>query len=61
VRALSSIVLDEAGVEIARYAAVMQLIIRLADNYVNIMEAFHRTNRGACEAIITEDGWPAKP
>jgi hypothetical protein len=59
--AFPTVVLDEAGVEIARYAAVMQLIIRLADKYVNIMEAFHRTNRGAFEAIITEDRWPAKP
>lgn len=59
--AFPTVMLDEAGVEIARYAAVMQLIIRPADKYVNIMEAFHRTNRGACEAIITEDGWPAKP
>jgi hypothetical protein len=57
VRALSPIVLDEAGVEVTRYAAVMHLIVRLADRYVNIMEAFHRTSRRPCKAIMSEEGW----
>jgi hypothetical protein len=39
--ALPTVVLDESGGEIARYAAVMHLIIRLANEYVDIMEAFH--------------------
>ena len=39
--AFPAIVLGESGTEITRYAAVMQVIIRLANEYVNIMEVFH--------------------
>jgi len=46
---IPTIVLDESGVDITRYAAVMHLIIILANEYVNIMEAFHRTSRGIAE------------
>ena len=60
VGALSSIVPDEPGLEIAGYTAVMQLIIRFADEYVNIMEAFHRTVAFG-ETIMGEESWPAKP
>ena len=49
-RTLSLIVLAESGVELARYAAVMHLVICLADEYVNVMETVHsivRFCRGA--------------
>jgi hypothetical protein len=57
-RTLSSIVLAEPGVELARYAAVTHLVI-FADEDVNVVEAVHQNllTRG----MIREEGWPAKP
>ena len=59
-RAFPTIVLNESRAEVSRYTAVMHLIIRLADEYVNVVEAFHRTGP-VCETIISEESWPAKP
>ena len=55
-----AIVLGEPAVEIARYAAVMQLIVRFADEYVNVMEAFHRTVAFAKRSWVKKAGLPSR-
>ena len=60
VGALSSIVPDEPGLEIAGYTAVMQLIIRFADEYVNVMEAFHRIVPFAKRSWVKKAGLPSR-
>ena len=56
--AFSTIVLQESAVEIVCHAAVMHFIPRVADEDVNIVEAFRQTVFGT--DMIREKGWPAK-
>ncbi len=37
---------QESGLDVACYTAVMRFIIGFADEYVNVIEAFHPTNLG---------------
>jgi hypothetical protein len=58
-RAFPAIVLYKSAIEIARYTAVMDFIISLADEDVNIVKAFHRTV--FVRGTMSKNGWPAKP
>ncbi len=42
-RAFSPIVLPQPRIEVARYTAVMQLFVSLADEYINVVEAVHQS------------------
>jgi hypothetical protein len=42
--AFPTVVLGKSSIEVARYAAVMRLIVRLAEEYnINAVEAVHQT------------------
>jgi hypothetical protein len=49
-----------AGLEIAGDTAVMQLIIRFADEYVKVIEAFHRTVAFAKRSWVKKAGLPSR-
>jgi hypothetical protein len=40
--AFPTVVLDESGVDITYYAAVMHFLVSFADEYVNVVEAVHQ-------------------